>query len=130
MFPTSIYGPLQRLSIFLKVPQIILFLIFAAISPSTMSGFAVVMVYPDAALTNILATKIYRNMKLRRSGILPITRTHGDATFATHQIMSLSPAQVDLPGDNHIGLSEINSRVRYELAPLSEFNAVGGSERT
>ncbi|KAF9531364.1 hypothetical protein CPB83DRAFT_100817 [Crepidotus variabilis] len=64
-----------------KIPEILVILCFSIIIPSA-SGISVVLVYPDTAVTNILATKIYRNMKLRRPGLLPLRRSGVGSTFA------------------------------------------------
>lgn len=102
---------INRLTILIKLPEIIVFVYFTLISPSS-SGIGIVLVYPDAAISNILAAKIYRNMKLKRPGILPVRRSGNNGTFATHPTISLSLPQFASPmdSDNDIPLTKINAR--------------------
>ncbi|KAF9524969.1 hypothetical protein CPB83DRAFT_860329 [Crepidotus variabilis] len=47
---------------------------FVADDPPT-SPIRLMMVYPNTTVVNIMATKVYRNMRLGRSGLLPSERT-------------------------------------------------------
>lgn len=83
------------------------------VSPSS-SGAALILFTPDVAITNILATKIYRNMKLRRPGIIPNVRG-GNRTFATHASI-LSLASLYAPqGNDLISLDQIAHKLTESI---------------
>ncbi|KAF9528920.1 hypothetical protein CPB83DRAFT_289519 [Crepidotus variabilis] len=62
-----------------KLPEIVI--IFASISVPSLSGFRSALAFPDMTLTNILATKIYRGMKLGKKGLASFETTATDPLF-------------------------------------------------
>ncbi|KAF9528387.1 hypothetical protein CPB83DRAFT_894423 [Crepidotus variabilis] len=58
------------ITVFVKLPEIALIIVFASGEPSV-SVAQVALSWPDFIITNIVAAKIYRNMKLGRQGLLP-----------------------------------------------------------
>ncbi|KAF9525654.1 hypothetical protein CPB83DRAFT_909006 [Crepidotus variabilis] len=84
----------------IKIPEIIIIILALPIPKITL--FQSMLIYPDVVVTNILVTRIYRNMKLRRKGLVDFGTTD-QATFPDlDQLIRIPNLEISAPSTGEI----------------------------
>ncbi|KAF9531365.1 hypothetical protein CPB83DRAFT_904491 [Crepidotus variabilis] len=85
-----------------KLPEILIIILFSWVVKTT-GGIQIILVFPDAALTSIIASKVYRNARFGKPGLLHQrlgrTETPGPTFLPMETLGSLSHARFASPSN-------------------------------